>query len=243
MKLLAEVVFELNKGKKRFEQVYDLLCKEKRVFDGIDIPESPLGMASLNSIVIGALMKKSCPDITVFSHLRLVDISPTLFLSLLSSAELANIDGVFVTYGEKNEKKNNKGLLYTEDSLTLATNYGLNNKLGAILSLSYSTDEIMKRLETGFKKFLVLRLSDSNFEKFVIIAERARKFGKELYPYIIIKTERNSEIIDRIGQPSYELHNLENIIEKLGGIVEGIVISTAGDFKFLRSFEAKFLRQ
>lgn len=236
MKIFAEVVFEVGKGKKRMYQIKDFICKKRDIFDGIDIPESPLGIPSINSIVAGSLVKGTCPELSVFSHMRLIDLNPISFISLLSSAELANIDSIFITQGEKNEKKDSY-LLSTEEAFALASKYGLSERLGAILSLSYEFEAINRRLEAGFKRFLVLRFSEDNSEKFLAVAERAKKAGIELYPYIILKTERNKDIIERMGQPSYEAKDLKEIVKKLEGFVGGIVLSTAGDFKSLLSLE------
>jgi len=232
LRILAEISFELGKGKKRIKQVEELLCSERSAFSGIDIPESPLGKLSINSIVIGSLVKRSCPQLVVFSHIRLADASQTLFLSLLSAADLADIDAVFLTYGEKEDRE--RGNRFSaEDAFVLASRYDLHRKAGAILSLRYEYDFILKRLEFGFRKFLVLRLSNETIEKFRGIAQKAEEIGAELYPYIILKTQKNKDILEKMGQPAFETSELIAILKELEDSASGVVLSTAGDLKSL----------
>ncbi|MEM0112786.1 MAG: hypothetical protein QXS56_04180 [Fervidicoccaceae archaeon] len=236
MKLFAELSFELGKEEKRLKQANSLICEEKSIFSGVDIPESPLSIPSANSIVIGSILKQQCPKAEIFSHIRLSDLNPISFISLVSAANLTGIDAVFVTSGEKDER-GFKSQITTEEALSLAKNYKLEKKLGAIISMRYDEQKILERLSLGFKKFLILRMTMEEIEKLERISERGRELKIELYPYIIIKTEKNLSIIERISQPSYDASTVKNVLDKIEGLVSGVIISTAGDIKFLKNLE------
>ncbi|MEM3285704.1 MAG: hypothetical protein QXP23_04740, partial [Fervidicoccaceae archaeon] len=97
--------------------------------------------------------------------------------------------------------------------------------------------KILERLSLGFKKFLILRMTMEEIEKLERISERGRELKIELYPYIIIKTEKNLSIIERISQPSYDASTVKNVLDKIEDLVSGVIISTAGDIKFLKNLE------
>ena len=239
VKLIAEISFELGKGRRRLEQAMEFM-KPGSPYTGIDIPESPLGNPSINSVVVGSILKSSFPESIVFSHLRLIDVSRVMFLSLLSAAsELSGIDALFLTMGEGKERRI-ASKISTEEAYKIAEEHGLEERLGAIISLRYSLSEIEKRLGSGFKKFLVLRLSQGNMDKFAEVSRLAMRRKVELYPYIIVKTEKNEKVLEQLGQPSLSPSELPDMLKAIEKRADGAVISTAGDLKSLRAIWQSF---
>ncbi|HIP56720.1 MAG TPA: hypothetical protein EYH02_01410 [Ignisphaera aggregans] len=195
--------------------------------DGFDIPESPMGVPRPSSTVVGAVLKRVLGhDYTVVSHVRLSDINPVALASTVMGAEVAELDGVLLTVGDKPVYGSSVNQLSSEQAAEFLRSIGVRIALGAILSMRYELNAIRSRVEKPFDFFYALRVSIDSIEKLSRVSEIVTGLGKKLYAYAIIATQRNREFIEKeLRQPYIELPKLSEFVEHVQDLVNGVIIS------------------
>ena len=187
MKVYAESVLGLGRDLKYIERFVKTI---KSCANGVDIPESSLGYPSINSVVLASIIVNVF-NVDTIAHVRLADVNHLGFLSLAYAAQSLSIGRLLVTVGDPPKVGKPVSYLASEDSLKLARVYGVRRlKIGAILSLRFPLEKIYERLRRDFNFYLVLRFSEKNLDKFAKVSEKATGLGKELYPYVIVATEK-----------------------------------------------------
>jgi len=228
-----KVVCELVPGTK-LDLLSNLVKELTEYIDVFDIPDSPLGKPYPSSLTVATYLKL-ITNKEVFGHIRLKDVNLNALISLVKSAVLFKIDAVVLLQGDNPTIGPSVSLTSTEQAIEVLKRELKGEelpKIGALLSLRYPKERILRRLRSNADLFLVLRLSrPSDIED---ISKEAKKLGVELYPYILVKTVKSKRILSSLsGQYSVELNNLESFIENLRDLVNGVVISCPGDHKGL----------
>lgn len=182
----------------------------------VDIPDSPMGKPSAHAIAVGVLAKEG--GLAPIVHMRLRDLNLLAYRSLLGAMKLLGLEHVVLLMGDPPSVGLPVDHLSTESAVPMAKEYGL--RVGVMVSMRRNYAE---RLKIGADFFLVLNLeTPSSLEGLESL---------ELYPYLIIRTDKNSKILERLGQPSVELRALRSFIEELEPYVDGAIISAPGDFE------------
>ncbi len=226
MRVLAELVPSLSSLRLATEIAGDV--------NGFDLPESPVGYPSANSVVIGALIKRSVVGKVVISHVRLSDVNHVALASLAKGAEVSGIDGLLMTLGDEPKYGFRTSSLSTEEALSfLREVIKVRIKLGAVISLRYDLSDIVRRLERPFDFYLILRLSTSNLSKLEEVSKMAAREGKELYAYVIVSTGRNLSVVRSLGQPYVGSGEVRDFLQRLEGLIDSAVISVPGDVRGL----------
>ena len=184
--------------------------------DMVDVPDSPGGRPSAHAIAVAYLAKEV--GLTPIVHIRLSDLNMLAYRSLLGAARLLGLDYVVPLSGDPPSVGRPVGHLATEEAVSIARGYGL--KVGVLLSMRRNYAE---RLKIGADFYLVLNLDDPrSLENLATV---------EAYPYVILRTEKNAELVERLGQPSVELKSLTKYMELLERYANAVIISAPGDFE------------
>ena len=187
MKAYVEYVAGLNAKLKHVEEFVNTV---KECAEDIDVHESSLGHPSVNSVSLASILVNVF-NVDAIAHVRLADVNHLVFLSLAYAAQFFGVDKLLVTVGDPPRIGKPVGYLTSEEALKLARVYGVGKlKIGAILSLRFPLEKIYERLRRDFNFYLVLRFSEKNLDKFAKVSEKATGLGKELYPYVIVATEK-----------------------------------------------------
>ncbi len=194
--------------------------------DAIDIPESPLGIPHPNSVATAAFIKAAY-GCEVIPHVRLADLSEVSLLSLAYAARAYGAYGLVILRGE-----GGGGSFASSEDAAKAVHSakGLEGlKLGAILSLRFNDGDILTRAAGSFEFFLVTRLNPRNPLGRAEVLEAVRGLGKEVFPYIIVATPENADVVTRVGQPCVNEERLPELVEVLEGVVDGVIVSVPHD--------------
>ena len=228
--MVLKIIAEVTPGRVHGLQGY--LPEVAELADAVDIPESPLGIPHPNSVATAAYLKARY-GCEVIPHVRLVDLNKVSLLSLAYAAKAFGAYGLVILRGE--------GRAPTwvgsseEAALIVKGTKGLRDlRLGAILSLRYPPDKIVKRAEGPFSFFLATRLDSRNPEEQEESLRHVRSLGKEVYPYVIVATKDNRDIISYVKQPFITEGELRNVVEGLEDLVDGVVVSVPHDRKGLK---------
>jgi 5,10-methylenetetrahydrofolate reductase len=215
MEIIAEVTPVRDRGRllKKLEALRSLVNK-------IDIPEAPGGKPTAHALAVGVLAKQMGFEPIV--HIRLLDVNKTGLKSLLGGAYLLDIREVVVLQGDPPAEGRPVGDVSTEEAVAEAKKMGL--KVGALLSLRR---DYKRRIETlGADFYLALHFTD---------VRQLEGLPPVVYPYVIVKTNNNSALIERLRQTAVSPQKALELIRALEGVAPGVVVSVPGDFDTLLS--------
>ncbi|MUM64325.1 hypothetical protein D1867_03460 [Acidianus infernus] len=223
MQLLAEV-HPKTKIEKIKKEIQDLSS-----FDGFDIPDSPLGLPSVKPTSIAALIREKYEHKRIIINQRLLDVNELYVHSLSLTAKAFNLNIAF-TKGDKPKIGKEVGYLSSEEAVNIAKGYGVSS--GMMISLRKSRTEILARLESNADFYLAL-----HFYGVESIKGLEESFPK-IIPYIIVKTEKNKEILSNISQPSFEGSKVRDLLYELESVgIKSVLISSPGDLNYLANFK------
>jgi len=200
--------------------------KELEPFDGFDLPDSPLGYPSILPSAVAVLIRNAYPDKRVIVNQRLLDVNELYVASLSLTSKLIGFDIVF-TQGDKPKVGKEVGYLTSEQAILLSKYYNKNLRAGLLISMRRSREEILRRL--NFEPadfFLLLRLeSEDQLEGLPT---------NKLIPYVIVRTEKNKEIVSSLSQPVFDENYVLDFIHRLEDKgVQGVLLSSIGDTEAL----------
>ncbi|WP_291764649.1 hypothetical protein [Caldivirga sp. UBA161] len=195
------------------------------VYDGFNIPDSPLGEPAPLPLVAACLIRRVHDDKRIMVNQRLLDINELHLISIAQGALMINADLV-LTRGDRPRIGKEVGYLTSEDALRLLKGRVKGVRVGLMLSMRYGKELIDDRMRSGADFYLVLRLSNP--------VELRGLDASRLIPYVLVETERNSKVINRINQPHFKLSELGELLSGLREIgVEGVLLSAPGDHEAL----------
>ncbi|BCS93975.1 hypothetical protein L3N51_00453 [Metallosphaera sp. J1] len=213
-----EILAELHPKRK-----IDKLKKEissLEAFDGFDIPDAPLGEPSVMPLAVGVLAREQLNEgKRIILNQRLADVNELFVRSLSITARLFNFDIAF-TKGDKPKFGKEVDQVSTDRAIEISRSYGV--KSGGMLSLRKSREEIFSRLDMPADFFLGLYFGGvSSLEGLPL---------EKIIPYVIIRTEKNREILKALPQPAFDAESVNTVIEELSGIgVKSVLLSSPGD--------------
>jgi hypothetical protein len=201
------------------------LLSEISNFDGYDIPHSALGLPAVLPISVAETIRGQQPDKTIIVNQRLYDVNELFVASLALTAKYTDFWIAF-TRGDKPRFGRAVEFLASEDAVKIAKAYAENVRVGMMVSMRKSLEELRQRLSFPADFFLVL-----NFRDEASLRDQAAK----LIPYLLVETERNRETLKSLNQPGLKESELDDQLSSLEsrGFL-GVIISTLGDDDALR---------
>ena len=224
--LLLEVVV------RRRELLDKLVSDVRGCVDCFDIPEAPAGQPAPSSLAVATYLKTGY-SACVIPHVRLLDLNELALRSVVKTVRFFGLDGLLVTMGDPPKYGTPVSDLTTDEAVRLIKDLGYGIRVGSILSLRYELEQIEERLTGDADFYYVLRLDEGTLSKYVQVFDKAREHGKELYPYVLVSTSANEEVLRKLGQPYVTLDDLPLLIGKLKAIADGLVISSPLEYDLL----------
>ncbi len=192
----------------------------------IDVPESPMGRATASSIAVSAYLRGAgfkC----VLPHVRICDLNRLALLSIAKAARAIGAWGLLITYGDPPAVGSCTGTFTSSIEAIEFVRGRISSppRLGAVLSLRYPLPEVLARLRSLADFYLVLRLSEGTWDKFVKIAGKASTLGKILIPYVIVETETNRDVFTALDQPAVKMGELGHWVSRVCQVVSNVLLS------------------
>ncbi len=217
MKIYAEIYPSSNINKLK-----DYI-KDMEEFDGFDIPDNPLGYPTMPPELVGYIIRDYYNSKEIIMNQRLIDINELKLRSIIKAAKAINSSMIF-TLGDNPVYGNRVNDLKSEDALKIGLSR--NVRSGLIISFKKNKTDIEKRLKSDASMFLCV-----NFNSVTLLDNIETE---RLIPYIIIGTNKNMEILERIKQPYIKIEKLHEYIELLNCYnLYGVLLSVPGDKKSL----------
>ncbi len=205
------------------------------VYDWIDIPDSPLGIPTINSLLASCSLSMSVTD-RIISHIRLIDLNRIAFNSIIKTLTLAPFKRIVFLRGDPPRKKATIiDDIEPEQALSYARKKIKDKEIGLLLSLNKRWSEISKRIKTQPDFTLILNIKNADRELLDKLKKESEKLNIKNYAYIVVETKKNSGLLQNTVNRSsifteYEVH--ENM-DRFSGYVDGFLISVPGDFRYL----------
>ena len=230
MRVIAEVV-----PTRSGEKLNAVIGRLRGLVDAVDIPEAPLARPGAHSIAVAHMVKYHF-GVDAIAHIRLIDVSWTGFESLLGAAILLGVDEIVVLQGDPPLRGEPVGQIPTEEAVKFVKEDPRYSRLrvGAVASLAKVDSELEERMSIGADFYLATRLSVPSQLSRVPIQE-ARKRGARVYPYIVVVTEKNRDLLFRRLNPQLfaPVERVPGMVEELEGLADGVLISVPLDFEGL----------
>ncbi|BCU68232.1 hypothetical protein HS7_16690 [Sulfolobales archaeon HS-7] len=199
-------------------------------YDGIDIPDSPMGYPGVLPVLPACVARSVLPsEKYVIVNQRLRDINE---LHLHSVAVTMGSLGswIAITQGDAPSIGTSVDHLSTEIALNVLRRYNL--KVGIMLSMRKPMMDVRQRLAINADFYFVLNLEDP--------AELEGLDTTRMIPYFIVITEKNREMLKALPQPKFNVDALTKFIDRISSYkVMGILLSSPYDEEFLYNFGRK----
>ncbi|MCE4613445.1 MAG: hypothetical protein F7C07_06405 [Desulfurococcales archaeon] len=238
MELIAELV-DARSREELIRKAETLLT----VFDAIDIPDSPLGKPSIHSVTASLILSEAL-GADVIAHIRVIDYNRLAIESLLKTLRMSRIARLVFLRGDPPRGSTALSDYSPEEALLKARKALPGARLGLLLSLRKSLEEILERMRLAPDFMLVLNLSSENIGFLERVAGEAKRVGVKLYPYIIVESEKNRDLLAGIGQPRVRSgESLEGLVESIEGLVDGVLLSCPLDYEHLVGVASRIARK
>lgn len=229
-----EIMYELAPTKNFLEQAEET----KDMVDGWNITDSAVGEPAPSGTAVSCVLKERYPEKITIPLFIMHYKGPVEASGLALAADAMNLDGIIISMGDiPNYGEPIKMLGSSSEARDfLREEVGIEElKLGSLLTANRSMEDITSRINEDWDFFFFLRLEDKTFDKLKKAAEKCKSQNKPIYPYFLVETPRNEEMIDMIGwPPTTTMDKVEEFASRLEGTVDGIIATCAGDHKGIK---------
>jgi uncharacterized protein YkvS len=188
-------------------------------FDGFNIPDNPLGYPTMPPELIGYIIRERFPEKDIIINQRLKDINELKARSIITAAKAIKASIIF-TQGDTPRFGMEFNELASSYAMKLAIRRGVDS--GLILSFKRPLNEILERMNLKSNIFLVINMENTSILKTMDTSR--------LIPYIIVKTGKNIDIVEKINQSSVPIEQLHECMDKFKSYnLKGILFSIPGD--------------
>jgi len=242
MKVLHELV-PTRKFLKTVEEIKDYV-------DGWNITDSAAGIPAPSGTAVGCVLKTRFPNKIIMPIFVLNYKGPVEVAALALAADAVGLDGLVLTMGDEPRYGEPLGSKYwrrTEDARDFLKNEIKirTTKLGCLLSprprrverygtKEFNIDDMINRVKSGWDFALFMRLTEETLPALEQLSRGIRelKLNVSLYTYVLIGTPRNADTLKQIGwTPTTKPDNVREFLERVDGLVDGVIITAAGDYQ------------
>lgn len=222
MELLAEV------EPTRSSMKLSALASAARYADWVDVPDSPMGVPRSLSLIVAHILQCS-HGLAAIPHVRVVDHNRIAIESIVGSLGIAGFRRIVFLRGDAPRGSSYVSDVTPEEAVEMVRmRYSGSIEAGLILSMRKPLHEISSRLAKA-DFFLVLN-AESYWDRFEQASKEAKRVGAKLYPYVVVETPVNTNLLSRAGvKAPWRLSQVKEAVEKFWGLVSGILVSVPGD--------------
>ncbi len=205
----------------------------KDLVDGWNVTDSAAGIPAPSGTAVSCVLKTKYPDKMVIPVFILHYKGPVEVGGLALAADAVGLDGFVLTMGDVPTYGEPIKMLKSSEEARefLRTDVRLKHlKLGCLLTARRSVEDNIARVKDPWDFVFFMRLEDKTFPMLEQVAKECRALNKPIYSYMLVKTPNNAETIQMIGWPvTTSIDRVEEYVAKLEGIVDGVIVTCAGD--------------
>ncbi|MEM2025761.1 MAG: hypothetical protein QXW94_05665 [Desulfurococcaceae archaeon] len=205
----------------------------KGLYESLFIPCAPGGIPMIDCFAAGAYIS-SRYNYGIFSSVRTYDCALNHVIEKAKTALDFGFQGILITKGDA--PRYGKGLeeSNTESAISFIREAGLKINLGIVISLRFQLEDIRRRLRILQPDFaFIMRYHQGQYEeqKLKEVAREARDIGTKTYVFILLGTEKNVLVFNKLKQPYVHINEIGNIVKSLNNFIDGVVVSSPLDFE------------
>ncbi len=223
------IVVELAPSRNR-DALEEVLRSIRDFVDTVFFPEAPLGIPMVLAVA-WAWIARSMGFHSIAS-VRLCDVNLNALVSIARAAELLELEGILIVRGDPPKHGRCVAEIGSEEAIEILRRYVRRLRLGLVVSMAKSLEEIETRLRRARPSFVFVTRLWSKDPKLVEVSKRCRELGTELYPYVVVAPteEERMRIYNLLQghQPVYLPNEVPNIVDELEPYVDGIVLTAPG---------------
>jgi hypothetical protein len=226
----------------------------KDLVDGWNVTDSAGGAPAPSATAIASVLKTKYPEKIVIPMLITNYKGPVEIGAVALAAEAMGIDGMIPDPGDPPKYGNliwtradgSCQMLFSPEEIleyrrSTGPAEGIRDflrtmvkvkklKIGCLLTARRPVENAITRINDAWDFCFFLRLDEESLPKLKEIAAECRRLGKSIYPYFVVETSKNRKALERIGWPaSATMERAEQFLEKLEGMVDGIIPTCLGD--------------
>jgi hypothetical protein len=246
MKLLYEFVPRLE-FLNSAERIKDLV-------DGWNITDSAGGTPAPSATTVASVLKTKYPDKIAIPMLITNYKGPVEIGAVALAAEAMGVDGMIPDPGDppkyghliRTREDGSNQIISNPDEVgeyrrstgpaEEVRNFLRNTikvkklKIGCLLTARRPVESAIARINEVWDFYFFLRLEEASLPKLKELSAECKRLGKPIYPYFVVETSKNKKSLERIGWPaSATMETAEQFVEKLEGVVDGIIPTCLGD--------------
>ncbi|MEB3773972.1 MAG: hypothetical protein GSR86_03485 [Desulfurococcales archaeon] len=234
-----ELIAELD-GSRDLRELEEKVNPLKDLYDWIDLPDSPMGSPGPFSILAGCILEERY-GVKTIPHLRLADLNMLAVKSIAKTLPLTRIKRLVLLRGDKPRSGSMVEDLTPEEAMAIFRRRNPGIEVGLLLSMRKPWNTILERLEAGPDFILVLNHTMKPLEDLEKLSREARGRGIKVYPYIIVETRRNKELLKGVRGVIGD-SMVYSYISRIKGLVDGLLISSPGDHEYLHYIASQISR-
>lgn len=202
-------------------------------YESLFIPCAPAGTPMIDCFSAGIYLG-SKGTFGIYSSIRTSDCTLNHIIEKIKTALEFRFRGVLITRGDPPQYGRGLNEYGTESVVKFVRRAGLKVDLGVIVSLRFQVEEIYRRLQDLQPDFVfVMRYQHDELEekKLNYIVKEARDLGTRVYVFVLLGTESNIPVFNKLGQPYIRVDDFPRVVEALARSVDGIVVSSPLDIE------------
>ncbi|MEM3833003.1 MAG: methylenetetrahydrofolate reductase [Thermoprotei archaeon] len=248
--------FELVPPKANVEKLLKRVEPIINLVDAFNITDTPLGMPRIPSAMFASILLQRF-NVKTIVHLKTINMNKVALKSIIYGCAALGVYGVLVVRGDKPSEGDEVSDTWPEELVLWGKSDEKTSslKLGMVAGPPLDIQRLSKKLSAK-PDFMItqvmLNVEDAkNFYQHLSSVFSTHGWRPQVYVNLVVPTEKNSEVIKEIaklaGIPTLDnvtmkIDEFRNVVDELGRIYEGIVLSSPMDLEGGVEF-IKFLRK
>ncbi|MEM4481400.1 MAG: hypothetical protein QXK88_05280 [Desulfurococcaceae archaeon] len=226
-----EKILEIPPRSKKF--LDKVIENVKGLYESLFVPCAPGGIPMIDCFAAGAYIS-SRYNYGIFSSIRTYDCALNHVLEKAKTALDFGFRGILITKGDPPQYGKGLKESSTESAISFIREAGLNINLGIVISLRFQLEDIRRRLrnlQPDFAFIMRYHQGQCDEQKFKEVVREARDIGTKTYVFILLGTEKNILVFNKLKQPYIHLNEFGNTVKWLNSVIDGVVVSSPLDFE------------
>ncbi|MGB9729426.1 MAG: methylenetetrahydrofolate reductase [Thermoprotei archaeon] len=247
--------FELVPPKANIEKLLKRIEPIINLVDAFNITDTPLGMPRIPSVIFASILLQRF-NVKTIVHLKTINMNKIALKSVIYGCAALGIYGVLVVRGDKPSEGSEVSDTWPEELVLWGKSdeKTASLKLGMVAGPPLDIQRLSKKLSAK-PDFMITQVmlsieSAKNFYQRLLDVFTMYGWRPQIYVNLVVPTEKNSEIIKEIAKLAgipmsnnvmMKIDEFRNIVDELGKIYDGILLSSPMDLEGGVEF-IKFLR-
>ena len=216
----------------RLEILHSRIEQISKVYTGIHLTDSVLGVERLSPLIVGTEIKQKFPELSITISLRVIDKSLEQIANVIQASIEANLDGVLVLMGDPSQNSNHNSGIFPSQAVQHLNDLEYNKKTEIFLSIpsNPSFEKISKKVNSKPHGFVTQVIH--NITQVQRITDYLSPNGFKIIPCVLFPSEKNLKSAEflKLDWSNYK-DNFSDFINQIEKITGDVLLTSPNDFK------------